>query len=48
VGQFFADKLCGYVGYRNLLLPFLSRDGARRPMHRRARYIGYFRHHAGA
>jgi hypothetical protein len=39
-GQLFAEKLCGYLAYRYLLLCFRSRDGAHRPKHRGARYIG--------
>jgi hypothetical protein len=39
VRQLFAEKFCGYLGYRNLFLRFRSRDGAHRPMHRGTRYM---------
>jgi hypothetical protein len=42
-GTAFAETLCGYLGYGHLLLRLCSRNGAHRPMHRGARYIGDFR-----
>jgi hypothetical protein len=41
-GTAFAEKLCGYL-VRATSFFASARNGARRPMHRRGRYIGDFR-----